>query len=106
MSKSPPLLPYQKPWLSLQDQIALLQSRGMVIADAQAAIEFLQHINYYRFSFFCVAFKATRNKKRRELFDAQDRIDEQRDGLIGKIEKQLKRRQHVELLFLVRRTVV
>ena len=42
------------------------------------------------------ALKATRNKKRRELFDAQDRIDKQRDVLIGKIEQQLKQRQSVE----------
>ena len=62
MSKSPPLLPYQKPWLSLQDQIALLQSRGMVIADAQAAIEFLQHINYCRFSLFCLPFEDSRHQ--------------------------------------------
>ncbi len=48
------------------------------------------------------ALEATRNKKRRELFDAQDRIDEQRDGLIGKIEQQLKQRQSVEQLFIVR----
>ena len=48
------------------------------------------------------AMEATRNKKRRELFDAQDRIDEQRDGLIGKIEKQLRQRQSLETLFVVR----
>ena len=48
------------------------------------------------------AMEATRNKKRRELFDAQDGIDEQRDGLIGKIEKQLKQRQSLERLFAVR----
>lgn len=56
MSNPPPLPPYQKPWLSHQDQVALLQSRGMVVDDVQAAIEFLQHINYYRFSGFCVPF--------------------------------------------------
>lgn len=33
-----------------------------------------------------------RNAKRRELFDAQDAIDQQREGLIGKIEKQLSHR--------------
>ena len=31
-----------------------------------------------------------RNGKRRELFDAQDAIDQQREDLIVKIEKQLK----------------
>lgn len=35
--------------------------------------------------------EATRNKKRRELSDVQDRIDEQRDGLIWQIEERLQR---------------
>ncbi len=48
------------------------------------------------------ALEATHNKKRRELFDGQDRIDEQRDGLSGKIEKQLKQRQSGETLLVVR----
>ena len=48
------------------------------------------------------AMEATRNKKRRELFDAQDRIDEQRDGLIGKIEQQMKQRHRSDLLFAMR----
>ena len=38
------------------------------------------------------ALDARRNKKRRELIDAQDRIDEQRDGLIRRIERQLRQR--------------
>lgn len=48
------------------------------------------------------ALEVTRNKKRRELVDAQDRIDEQPDRLIGKIEQQLKQRQSVQPLFVVR----
>lgn len=48
----------------------------------------------------------TRNKKRRELFDAQDVIDEQRADLICKIENQLKQRQSVKPRLLVRWTVV
>jgi adenine-specific DNA-methyltransferase len=38
------------------------------------------------------ALEATRNRKRRNLFDAQDAIDAQRDELIGQIEKQLRQR--------------
>ena len=49
-----------------------------------------------------MAMEAMRNKERRVLLDAQDRFDEQRDGLIGKIEQQLKQRQKVEPLFIVR----
>jgi hypothetical protein len=36
------------------------------------------------------ALEGTRNRKRRELFDAQDAIDSQRDELIARIEKQLQ----------------
>ncbi len=43
-----------------------------------------------------------RSRKRRELFDAQDAIDSQREELIGKIEKQLRQRQAVQQLFVVR----
>jgi adenine-specific DNA-methyltransferase len=43
-----------------------------------------------------------RNAKRRELFDAQDAIDGQREELIGKIEKQLKHTNSTQSLFTVR----
>ena len=37
-----------------------------------------------------------RNSKRREMFDAQDAIDQQPEDLIGKIEKQLKHRREIQ----------
>jgi len=40
--------------------------------------------------------------KRRELFDAQDAIDAQREELIKNIEKQLKQRRSVKTLFCIR----
>jgi adenine-specific DNA-methyltransferase len=43
-----------------------------------------------------------RNGKRRELFDAQDAIDRQREELIGKIEKQLRHTQGVKAVFTIR----
>ena len=43
-----------------------------------------------------------RNGKRRELFDAQDAIDQQREDLIGKIEKQLMHTSEVRTLFTIR----
>ena len=65
MSSQRPLLPpYGKPWLSYPDQIALLHSRGLVIRDVQAATEFLRHINYYRFSGYCLAFEQSRHSFR------------------------------------------
>jgi len=48
------------------------------------------------------ALEKTRNTKRRELFDAQDAIDAQREELIEKIEKQLKQRRNVQVLFAIR----
>jgi adenine-specific DNA-methyltransferase len=43
-----------------------------------------------------------RNLKRRELFDAHDAIDKQREDLIGKIEKQLKQSSIVQGLYTIR----
>lgn len=43
-----------------------------------------------------------RKKKRRELFDAQDAIDQQRDELIKEIERQLAQAVNVEPLFTIR----
>jgi adenine-specific DNA-methyltransferase len=43
-----------------------------------------------------------RTTKRRELFDAQDAIDSQREELIAKIEKQLKHTSTVQSLFTIR----
>ena len=44
----------------------------------------------------------TRNHKRRELFDAQDAIDVQREELIANIEKQLKQERQLRVLYAVR----
>ena len=63
MSKhTSPQSSYQKPWLSYQDQISLLQSRGLVVTDVQTATDFLRHVNYYRFSGYCVAFESVRHQ--------------------------------------------
>ncbi|UUC91578.1 Abi family protein [Comamonas sp. C11] len=41
---------YQKPWLSVADQLAQLQARGMDIGDPEKAAEYLERIGYYRLS--------------------------------------------------------
>ncbi|MEO8380829.1 MAG: SNF2-related protein [Acidobacteriota bacterium] len=46
-----------------------------------------------------------KKKKRAELFDAQDTIDEKRDTLIGEIERQLQQRVSSNVLFTVRWTL-
>ncbi len=47
-----------------------------------------------------------RNRKRRELYNEQDRIDEQRDELIQKIEAQLKQQYSIQILFLLHWTMI
>jgi len=44
------LPPYRKPFLSISDQIALLQRRGMVVRDVQQASAHLERLGYYRLS--------------------------------------------------------
>jgi len=41
-------IPFEKPWLSIDDQIHKLKGYGLVITDETSASQFLQHINYYR----------------------------------------------------------
>lgn len=54
---SPVPVPFQKPWLNYAEQVALLKSRGLVVNDPAAAAWFLGHVNYYRFSGYCLAFE-------------------------------------------------
>jgi hypothetical protein len=51
------------------------------------------------------AFEASRSRKRKELFESQDKIDQQRDDLITRIEKQMQHTQAVKPLFTVRWTL-
>ena len=46
--------------------------------------------------------ESERNRKRRELYDAQDAIDRDRDELIAKIEKQLSMEQTLQPLFTIK----
>lgn len=48
------------------------------------------------------SLESERNRKRRELFDAQDAIDSQRDDLITRLEAQLKQTTKCEPVFTVR----
>ena len=63
MSTQPSSLrtPYQKSWLSCADQVAKLVSRGLTVADPAAAERFLSHVNYYRFSGYCLAYEQQRH---------------------------------------------
>jgi len=54
--------PYDKKWLSMDDQMVLLESRGLVIDDKQDCKELLYHLGYYRLSGYALAFEPSRHK--------------------------------------------
>jgi abortive infection bacteriophage resistance protein len=58
MATGPPLrLPYQKSYLTVSDQVLLLQHRQMVIDDPAAATQWLRRVGYYRFSGYAYPFR-------------------------------------------------
>ena len=48
---------FQKPSRSIQEQIADLQTKGMVVSDTQLAEHWLQHVSYYRLSAYWLPFE-------------------------------------------------
>lgn len=52
---------FTKPWRSWKDQISVLQLRGLAIPNPAEAEAFLAHVNYYRFSGYCLAFETARH---------------------------------------------
>ena len=63
MSRSP-LPAFSKPWLSIEEQLSRLTSRGLTVTDRHNAVKFLNHLNYYRFSGYCLAFEDSRHSFR------------------------------------------
>jgi abortive infection bacteriophage resistance protein len=55
------MLEYTKAPLTYTKQVALLQSRGLTVTDAAGAVIFLQQVNYYRFSAYCIPFQNPRD---------------------------------------------
>lgn len=49
---------FAKPPKTVEEQIDLLQSRGMVIEDRNAARHYLSHLNYYRLTAYWLPFEA------------------------------------------------
>ncbi|MEX0642702.1 MAG: SNF2-related protein [Pirellulales bacterium] len=86
--------------LSLEHEIKeldkLIRELRRTAAIAQSLQDKLTHQKQLR------ELERRRNSKRRDLFDAQDAIDTQREELIGKIEKQLKHTSDVQALFTFR----
>jgi abortive infection bacteriophage resistance protein len=52
-----PRIPFNKPPLSLRDQLALLVARGLTVSDPSAAAHYLTHIGYYRLSGYALPFQ-------------------------------------------------
>ncbi len=48
---------YTKPALTFEQQLDLLQQRGLTVADPDRALHWLRHISYYRLSAYCLPFK-------------------------------------------------
>ena len=48
---------YPKPWLSLDEQLDKLRSRGMQVSDPDKALSYLHRIGYYRLSGYWFAFR-------------------------------------------------
>ncbi|MBF0180954.1 MAG: Abi family protein [Magnetococcales bacterium] len=49
---------FDKPPKTFEEQVSLLQSRGMVIDDQSSAIHYLAHLNYYRLTAYWLPFEA------------------------------------------------
>jgi abortive infection bacteriophage resistance protein len=50
-------IPYLKPPLAVAGQVALLQSRGMVVTDVAAASKYLERLSYYRFTGYALPWR-------------------------------------------------
>jgi abortive infection bacteriophage resistance protein len=48
---------YNRPWKSFEEQLNILESRGMVIGDRQQALAYLERIGYYRLSAYWYPFR-------------------------------------------------
>lgn len=73
-----PVMEYGKSPLSLQDQVLLLKSRGLVFDNPQRVTHYLQHIGYYRLSAYWLPYEqiSSSDNKRNHLFQAGTTFDQ------------------------------
>lgn len=69
---------FSKPPLPLNEQVALLLKRGMIIDKPDEAAEFLGEVNYYRFSGYALYFEGFENQERTHVFKAGTRFEDVR----------------------------
>lgn len=53
------MVAYDKPWLSVEDQISRLRSHGLVIDDDARAAQVLSSIGYYRLTGYLYPFRVS-----------------------------------------------
>ncbi|WP_448215759.1 Abi family protein [Endozoicomonas sp. 2B-B] len=56
-NRKPPRVPYDKPPLSLSQQVERLKSRNLIVDDSDKAEFYLGQLNYYRFRAYCLPFE-------------------------------------------------
>ena len=66
---------FNKPPLSLAEQVALLRNRGMLIHDHGAAEDALLRLNYYRFSGYALHYEEFEDRRRTHRFKAGTTFD-------------------------------
>lgn len=54
---------YSRPWKSFEEQLSLLQSRGMEVPDTDEALHYLRNLGYYRLSAYWYPFRTFELKK-------------------------------------------
>jgi len=67
---------YNKPHLSLEDQLTLLKQRGLLVADDVAAIECLHRNGYYRLSAYWYPFREIVAGQRSDTFLTESSFDD------------------------------
>ena len=90
--------PGLEPRIVLEDPEKSYHSKHLVMSRAH----FDNHLIFGDKLLDCKAPEARPNEKRRSLFEAQDKVNQHREELIGKIEKQLKQTSTVQALFTIR----
>lgn len=59
---------FNKPPLSVEKQVELLSSRGVLINNLESAVRFLGDVNYYRFSGYALYYEIFKNGERTHTF--------------------------------------
>lgn len=54
---------YKRPWKSFGEQLSLLEARGMVVADREWALAWLQRVGYYRLSAYWYPFRVFQHEQ-------------------------------------------